>query len=226
MRRIRIAVLATALVVAGAVGCTNPPDGGGGGGGGGRPTVVMVHGFTAEAAPNWAVMGPGLAAAGFRTVTFRYSSLTIGAELAAAELAARVRTISGPVALLGHSEGGLVTKTCIVLGGCAGRISHWFNISGVNNGTLISAGIPGNALGDMGTTSLLVNRLKANNDKFRSQNIKCHVAYTLTDGLVYPPTASLEPQLGCGSTNVAGSTHFTIIMDPRTVQAAIRLFNS
>ena len=78
----------------------------------------------------------------------------------------------------------------------------------------------------MGITSVLVNRLKANNAKFREQYIKCHVAYTLTDGLVYPPTASLEPQLGCGSTNVVGTTHFTIIMDPRTVQAAIRLFNS
>src|SRR4051812_32703125 len=193
MKRIRRAVLAAALVAAGAVGCTSP-------GAPAKPaddvstqavgmTVILVHGFTAEALPNWAVMAPGLTAAGFRTVTFRYSSLTIGAELAARQLAATVNMYASggrKVGLLGHSEGGLVTKTCIVLGGCAGKVSHWFNISGVNNGTLISAGIPGNALGDMGTTSVLVNRLKANNAKFREQGIKCTVAWTATDGLVYP----------------------------------------
>ena len=99
----------------------------------------MVHGFTAEAAPNWAIMGPGLAAAGFRTVTFRYASLTIGAELAAAAMATRVRAISGPVALLGHSRAAWSPND---LGGCAGRISHWFNISGVNNGTAIRPAYP------------------------------------------------------------------------------------
>jgi triacylglycerol lipase len=231
MRRIRTAVLAVALVAAGAVGCTKPDNEAASS----APveaqavgmTVVLVHGFTAEALPNWAVMAPGLTAAGFRTVTFRYSSLTIGAELAATQLGTLVQSLTRngqKVALLGHSEGGLVTKTCIIFKGCNGKVSHWFNISGVNNGTAISAGLPGNALGDMGITSVLVNRLKAANGQFRSQGIKCHVAYTLTDGLVYPPTASLEPGLGCGSTNVAGSTHFTIIMDPRTVAAAAALF--
>jgi triacylglycerol esterase/lipase EstA (alpha/beta hydrolase family) len=228
MRRIRIAVLAVALIALGAAGCTAPGDGGGSVGGG-RLTVILVHGFTADALPNWAVMAPGLEAAGIHTVVYRYPSLVIGAEAAAAALAQTVNANlgnGGKVGLLGHSEGGLVTKTCIVLGGCAGKVSHWFNISGVNNGTLISAGLPGNALGDMGTTSILVNRLKANNSKFKSQGIKCTVAWTATDGLVYPPTASQEPGLGCRSVNVVGTTHFTIIMDPRTVQAAVQLFRS
>jgi hypothetical protein len=190
--------------------------------------VILVHGFTAEAAPNWAVMNPGLIAAGIQTTVFRYPSLTIGAQAAAGLLAQTVNLVAGggKVGLLGHSEGGLVTKTCIVLGGCAGKVSHWFNISGVNNGTAISAGLPGNALGDMGITSVLVNTLRANNNRFKQQGIKCTVAYTLTDGLVYPPTQSLEPGLGCRSVNVVGTTHFTIIMDPRTVQAAVQLFRS
>ena len=101
-----------------------------------------------------------------------------------------------------------------------------FNISGVNNGTLISAGLPGNALGDMSAYGVLVTRLKANNNKFKSQGIKCTVAWTATDGLVYPPTASLEPGLGCRGVNIVGTTHFTIITDARTVQAAIQLFRS
>jgi triacylglycerol lipase len=235
MTRIRRAFALLGVMAAAATGtaaCTGTPAGGGGGlpgVGGGKPHVVLVHGFTAEAAPNWAVMAPGLAAAGFRTTVFRYGSLVEGAEAAATQLGALVSQLSAGgqrVALLGHSEGGLVTKTCIVFKACKGKVSHWFNISGVNNGTLISAGLPGNALGDMGTTSVLVNRLKANNSVFKQQNIRCTVAYTDTDGLVYPPTASLEPTLGCNSVNVFGTTHFTIIMDTRTVQAAIRLFNS
>jgi triacylglycerol lipase len=229
MRRIGTALAAVVMVASFAVGCTTPGGNvGGGGGGGGVNKVILVHGFTAEALPNWAVMSPGLMAAGIQTQVFRYPSLTVGAELAAQSLAQQVNSFAGggKVGLLGHSEGGLVTKTCIVLKGCAGKVSHWFNISGVNNGTAISAGLPGNAIGDMGITSVLVNRLKANNSKFKEQGIKCTVAYTDTDGLVYPPTASLEPGLGCRSVNVVGTTHFTIIMDPRTVQAAVQLFRS
>jgi hypothetical protein len=231
MRRIGSAVAAVVLVATMAVGCTTPgggDPGGGGGGSGPANKVILVHGFTAEAAPNWAIMSPGLLAAGIQTTVFRYPSLTIGAEAAAQSLAQTVNLVAGggKVGLLGHSEGGLVTKTCIVLKGCEGKVSHWFNISGVNNGTAISAGLPGNAIGDMGITSLLVNRVKANNSKFQAQGIKCAVAYTLTDGLVYPPTQSLEPSLGCRSHNIAGSTHFTIIMDPRTVAAAVQLFKS
>jgi triacylglycerol lipase len=193
-----------------------------------RPTVVLVHGFTAEALPNWAVMGPGLAAAGFQTQVYRYPSTVVGAQAAAQALGATVSALAvggRKVALIGHSEGGLVTKACIIEAACRGKVSHWFNISGVNNGTLISAGIPGTALGDMGTTSVIVNRLKAENGIFRQQGIKCTVAWTATDGLVYPPTASLEPSLGCGSVNVVGANHFTIISDPRTVAAAIQLLN-
>jgi triacylglycerol esterase/lipase EstA (alpha/beta hydrolase family) len=231
MKRIRMAVLAVALIAAGAAGCTDPGGGGGGGGGGGRPTkIILVHGYTAEALPNWVVMNPGLLAAGFQTEVFRYPSNLVGAEAAARSLGDQVEQATrngGKVGLLGHSEGGLITKTCIVLvAKCKDKVSHWFNISGVNNGTLISAGIPGTALGDMGTTSLLVNRLKANNATFRQQGIKCSVAWTSTDGLVYPASASQEPSLGCQSHNILGTTHFTIIMDARTVNYAVSLFRS
>jgi triacylglycerol lipase len=193
-----------------------------------RPIVVFVHGYTAEAAPNWAVMAPALTAAGFPTQVFRYPSLSIGAAAAARSLGATVSALAAggrKVALIGHSEGGLVTKACIIEAGCRGKVSHWFNISGVNNGTLISAGLPGTALGDMGVTSPLVTRLRSENSIFRAQGIKCTVAWTATDGLVYPPTQSLEPGLGCGSVSVVGANHFTIISDPRTAAAAIQLLN-
>lgn len=233
MRKLRGVALVLALVALGTAGCTNPgggsPGGGGGTPSGGKPHIVFVHGFTAEAGGSWSAFRPAAIAAGFQTDVFTYPSLTIGADAAANLLGQTVQRIAASgqrVALIGHSEGGLVTKACIIYHGCKGNVSYWFDISGVNNGTLISGGIPGSALGDMSPTSPLVTRLKAGNAQFRAQGIKCRVAYTLTDGLVYPPTASLEPGLGCSSVMSVGTTHFTILVDPVVIQSALQLLNT
>ena len=31
--------------------------------------------------------------------------------------------------------GSMVAKTCIIIGGCKGKVAHWETMSGVDNGT-------------------------------------------------------------------------------------------
>jgi hypothetical protein len=97
------------------------------------------------------------------------------------------------VDIVGHSLGNLMAKTCIVQGGCAGKVAHWENVAGAQNGTAVANFCFDPACTDMRPGSTLVRRLQAaDDDAIASQGVKVQVHWTQTDGVISPPTNSLE----------------------------------
>jgi pimeloyl-ACP methyl ester carboxylesterase len=70
-----------------------------------KPTVVLVHGAYAESS-SWNGILPPLLAAGHRVVAFATPLRSVASD--AALLSALVRSMEGPVVLVGHSYGGAV----------------------------------------------------------------------------------------------------------------------
>lgn len=105
-RTLPLAVLlpATALMAAG----PSPASENGGGaepGEGARPTVVLVHGYWADGS-GWHEVVRSLQAEGYPVVATANPLRSLSGD--ADHLTARLRTIEGPVVLVGHSYGGAV----------------------------------------------------------------------------------------------------------------------
>ncbi|MGW1327896.1 alpha/beta fold hydrolase [Streptomyces antibioticus] len=71
----------------------------------GKPTVVLVHGAWADAA-GWNEVSESLRAQGYPVVATANPLRSLSGD--AAYLAARLKTIKGPIVLVGHSYGGAV----------------------------------------------------------------------------------------------------------------------
>jgi triacylglycerol lipase len=236
MRALRISFIA-AVVAVGAVACTDPGGGGGtpppGGGGGssGRLPVVFVHGYTADAGGSMTAYMTGFRAAGWpggHLYEFKYPSLVAGARPAAQGLAAAVnqllaRTGQDKVDIVAHSEGNLVSETCIVLGGCAGKVRRWINLTGAQNGTNLAAlaFLPNSSPTDMNPNGALVREL---NSKERAalgeQGVSTIVFWTTTDTIIIPGNLARE-SFAVRNVQFVGN-HFTILADASIVQQAIR----
>ena len=76
--------------------------------------LILVHGYLAPAALLWP-LGRRLATAGFGFELFDYPSRRPPFERHAAALAERLAALSGPVALIGHSMGGLLIHRAVEL---------------------------------------------------------------------------------------------------------------
>ncbi len=99
------ALLVSASQIAPAGAATARAAGGGGGGGGPKPTIVLEHGAWADAS-SWAGVIRLLQADGY-TVYAPPDPLR-GLAYDSATLAGFLKTISGPIVLVGHSYGGMV----------------------------------------------------------------------------------------------------------------------
>lgn len=137
MKRLLTAGLLAALMVIGASCQTIRPTGAPSG----RTPVVFVHGWSANETM-WDTAVGAFRAAGYTTgdITVLYYDSSLSAESAAATLAAEVdhlRSYTGAakVDVVSHSFGSMVTRSCIELGACAGKISHWMSLAGADNGT-------------------------------------------------------------------------------------------
>jgi triacylglycerol esterase/lipase EstA (alpha/beta hydrolase family) len=113
--------------------------------------VVLVHGTFAMT--SWRLIGPTLARRGYCVFTFNYGDLGVG-EIAhsAGELAAFVdgmlaRTHARQVAIVGHSEGGMMPRYYIRYLGGAEKVSDLIGLSPSNHGTQNPLILDGAALG-------------------------------------------------------------------------------
>jgi pimeloyl-ACP methyl ester carboxylesterase len=70
-----------------------------------RPTIILIHGAFAESS-SWTAVARKLADAGHQVIAYANPLRSIAAD--AAGLTSLIRTIDGPIVLVGHSYGGAV----------------------------------------------------------------------------------------------------------------------
>jgi triacylglycerol lipase len=223
VKRSRVAIVLAVLAVAALASCTDrpprtPP---------GKTPVIFVHGYL-ESGAMWDVAVSTFTAAGYEPadlVRFDYVSAgpgAVNATEAAGKLAEVVdatakRSKGHKVDIVAHSLGNLVTKTCIVQGGCKNKVAHWSNFAGAQNGTALAANpelCPDPACADMAPGSALITALQAEDDtQIARQHVKVQVHWTPTDEIIIEPPLSKEPY--ADNVEVDGAiTHLTISSDP------------
>jgi len=198
-----------------------------------RTPVIFVHGLYADDWDLWFVAKRALLAAGYvpgDITDLHYVSLE-GVAPAAAQLATEVdwlleKTGKSKVAIVSHSLGSLVTKLCVVEGGCKGKVSHWASLAGANNGTNFVLREQAPVVTDVDPNGALLVRLNAQAAKaFAEQAVQVQVQWSPGDTSILPPTLSQEPF----AENVvlpATVTHQSILFDldvtARTLQFLAR----
>ena len=174
---------------------------GGGGGGNGRAPVVFVHGFGGSASQWSGVMNQFVSRGYSRSQlsAISYNS-QVGIETSARTLEAEVNRVSRngviKVDIVSHSMGSMVAKTCIIIGGCKGKVAHWETMSGVDNGTaneiIIARGTRSNE-DVQGRTPLRKQLQDSWQDGIVAQGVKVQVHWSPSDGIVVPGSLSQEP---------------------------------
>lgn len=113
--------------------------------------MVLVHGTFA--ATSWDAIAPALARRGYCVRIFRYGADGTGDIVASADQlksfvdALRARTGAGRVALVGHSEGGLVARYYVRFLGGADHVDDLVGLSPSNHGTNNPLALGGALLG-------------------------------------------------------------------------------
>lgn len=167
----------------------------------GRTPVIFVHGWNGnETLWNSAVQQFKDAGYSSGDITVLYYDSSISAEAAAATLATEVdylRTYTGQpkVDIISHSFGSMVTRQCIELGGCAGKVKHWMSLAGADNGTSIAgicAAIQASCADMAGQTATIAN-LQAAWGQIAAQGVKVEVQWSANDGVISPATNSKNP---------------------------------
>jgi triacylglycerol lipase len=211
LQRRRAVALMAVLALVGMTAACRPGGGGGrpttttttggGGGGGGRNPVIFVHGFGSSASQWTGVMSQ------FRSRGYSSSQLSAisyqsapAIETSAKTLEAEVNRVSRngaiKVDIVSHSMGSMVAKTCIIIGGCKGKVAHWETMSGVDNGTaneiIIARGTRSNE--DVQGRTPLRKRLQDEwGEGIVAQGVKVQVHWSRNDGIVVPGSLSQEP---------------------------------
>lgn len=112
-----------------------------------RPTIVLVHGAFAESA-GWSGVITKLEAAGYRAIAVPNQLRSVASD--AASVAAVLRTIEGPVVLVGHSYGGpVITEAAVGQPNVVALVYVAAFAPDVGESALsLSAMFPGSTLGD------------------------------------------------------------------------------
>lgn len=202
-----------------------------------RP-VIFVHGVGSDDLNLWFMAVEYFKTQGYKPgdiTVIQYASLE-GAVPASEQLAVEVdwllaKTGKPKLDIVSHSMGSLVSKRCIVEGGCKGKVAHWENLAGANNGTNLKLDA---AFGidpkkqtviDVKPDSDLVKRLHELGEKeMRDQGVITQVQWTPGDTSIVPPELSKESF----AENVQLSplvTHQTILFDLSVIQRTCAFLN-
>jgi triacylglycerol lipase len=221
-----IAVASTACVA------TNQPSVGRSSG---KTPIVFIHGYTMQNVAMWSLARTQFAAAGYANgdfTEFNYNSTIEGAEASAKKLervllVAAAESPTGKVDIVAHSEGNLVAETCMLFGACNGKVDHWVNLAGAQNGTALASAVVvgGGGAASMNPLSLLVTRVNAaeRQGKLAEQNVKTIVFYTLTDGVILPGDLCKEAY----AKNVPFvGTHLTVYNDVSVIAQSLNFIKN
>lgn len=245
-----VAALAALVLVAAAAACTTAPPTGRAST---RNPVVLVHGYI-EGTAIWSNMIDALKAAGYTAgdiTNFAYNTTGAGQASSAATASNRLATAvdaaltharqsgnpgAAKVDIISHSYGSLVSRYCMALGRCAGKVAHWMSLAGADGGTEI-AQIPqwlgqgsGAAMNPDGPTVTQLHTPQAI-DAIRSQGVKVMVQWTMTDGIIIPARNSQwpgpdDPDPCCNRQLPDGVSHLTIFSNPDAIDFTVRFLAS
>lgn len=198
----------------------------------GRTPVVFVHGWTADET-TWNTAVADFEAAGYTAgdITVLYYDSTQSAAQVATALATEVdylRSYTGKakVDIVSHSFGSMVTKYCIELGGCAGKVSRWMSLAGADNGTSIAdlcAGLEASCADMAGQTSTIAD-LQAAWTQMAKQGVQVEVQWSPNDGVILPATNSQEPAPATNVQLSGGQTHNQLPVDTGVINETLRFF--
>lgn len=166
-----------------------------------RTPVVFVHGWTADETL-WESAVDQFQAAGYTSgdLTVLYYDSAISASAASALLATEVdhlRSYTGQddVNIVSHSYGSMVTRHCIQLGDCAGKVDRWMSLAGADNGTSLAGlcALFQASCADMAGTTSTIADLQATWAQIATQGVEVEVQWTSSDAVIIPATNSQNP---------------------------------
>lgn len=200
----------------------------------GRTPVIFVHGYAGDETV-WNAAVQQFEAAGYAPgdITVISYDTNKSAHDAAVDLATEVdylRNYTGKskVDVVSHSYGSMVTKYCIELGSCSGKVSHWVSLAGADNGTSTSAlcTIISASCADMAGQTSTIADLQAAWPNLVNQGVKVEVQWSPTDGTINPATSSIEPTPALAVQLTGGQTHTQIPSDAGVLAEAIRFLGT
>lgn len=194
-----------------------------------RTPVVLVHGWNADETM-WEPAVSAFESEGYTSgdITVLYYDSGLSAQEAAATLATEVdhlRSYTGQdeVDIVSHSYGSMVTRHCIELGSCAGKVDHWMSLAGADNGTLLAilcAEFQASCADMSGQTSTIAD-LQAAWPQISEQGVKVQVQWSANDGVIIPATNSQNPSPAVNVEVDSSLSHNDIPRDPGVLAATI-----
>jgi len=198
----------------------------------GHNPVVFVHGWSANETM-WDTAVAQFKAAGYTAgdIDVLYYDSGLTASAAAEKLATEVDflkafTGKSKVDIVSHSLGSMVTKHCIELGGCAGKVGHWMSLAGADNGTsfgTICAPFFASCKDMAGQTTEIAD-LQAAWPQITTQAVKVEVQWSANDGVIIPATNSKEPAPAVNVELNSTLAHNQIPTDPGAIGETISFF--
>jgi hypothetical protein len=120
----------------------------------------------------------------------------------------------------------MVSRYCIELGGCAGKVSHWMSLAGADNGTLFGlacAAFQASCADMAGQTSTIAD-LQASWSQITTQGVEVEVQWSPNDGVIIPATNSTNPVPATNVELSGGIAHNDIPDDPAVLAETISFF--
>jgi triacylglycerol lipase len=194
--------------------------------------VIFVHGWSANETM-WDTAVATFEAAGYRSgdITVLFYDSGQSAHDAAATLAAEVdhlRSYTGKakVDIVSHSLGSMVTRYCIELGSCAGKVGHWMSLAGADNGTAFAAiCAPFQAsCADMSGQTPTIANLQSAWPQITTQQVKVEVQWSSGDGVIIPAANSKNPAPATNVELASSLSHNAIPNDPGVLAETIAFF--
>jgi triacylglycerol lipase len=226
-RRYTIAAVAALLLLCAACETIRPT-----GTASGRTPVVFVHGWNGSETL-WETAVAQFEAAGYTSgdITVVYYDSGLSAQDASALLATEVdhlRAYTGKskVDIVSHSYGSMVTRYCVELGSCAGKVNHWMSLAGADNGTAI-AGLCASfqpSCADMSGQTPTVGQLQAAWNQITTQGVKVEVQWTANDGVIIPATNSKNPAPAVNVEVSSSLGHLDLPTDPGVIAETLAFF--
>jgi pimeloyl-ACP methyl ester carboxylesterase len=229
MKRISTAAALIVLLVLGTACQTIRPTGTPSG----RTPVVFVHGWNADETL-WNTAVEQFHDAGYTTgdITVLYYDSSKAANEVAALLAAEVdhlRAYTGQaqVDIVSHSYGSMVTRYCIELGGCAGKVDHWMSLAGADNGTSVAGfcAFFSASCADMSGQTSTIADLQAAWPQIAAQGVEVEVQWSVNDGVIVPATNSQNPAPATNVEVSASLAHNDLPADAGVLAETVRFFD-